>query len=208
MPLVYQQNINESTLLGIWHIEEPESFFLEAVPLGREITHPAKRLQHLAGRYLLMNLFPDFPLELIKVADTRRPFLENEAFHFSISHGGSYAAVACSRHQRVGVDIELIHPRIGKLAEKFLTEEERVVTRSWMLPADESFTMAWSIKEALFKWYAKPGMDFKRHLRLIDTACISGDYQASCTISRDGEVHHLRVNSLLFNGFTLSWVCA
>jgi hypothetical protein len=50
MPLVYQQNINASTKLGVWHIEEPEAFFLEQVPLQREITHPNKRLQHLAGR--------------------------------------------------------------------------------------------------------------------------------------------------------------
>ena len=88
MPLVYQQNINPFTKLGVWHINEPESFFISEVPLQREITHPHKRLQHLAGRYLLKALFPGFPYELIKVADTRKPFLENEAYHFSISHCG------------------------------------------------------------------------------------------------------------------------
>ena len=47
-----------------------------------------KRLQHLAGRYLLYALFDDFPLEEIVIADTRKPFLENEKYHFSISHCG------------------------------------------------------------------------------------------------------------------------
>ena len=31
----------------------------------REISHPHKRLQHLAGRYLLPQLFENFPLKLI-----------------------------------------------------------------------------------------------------------------------------------------------
>ena len=73
MALFYQHNINESTKLGIWKIEEPEEFFLAEVPLNRAITHPHKRLQHLAGRYLLKYLFPDFPYTEIVIADTRKP---------------------------------------------------------------------------------------------------------------------------------------
>ena len=53
MPLVYQQNINEATKMAVWHISEREDFFLKKVTLSNNITHPHKRLQHLAGRYLL-----------------------------------------------------------------------------------------------------------------------------------------------------------
>jgi len=73
MPLFYQQDINESTRLGVWHIQEEESFFSRSVPLQRNITHPHKRLQHLAGRYLLRFLFDDFPYNLIRIAETRLP---------------------------------------------------------------------------------------------------------------------------------------
>ena len=52
MPLVYQQNINAVTKIGVWHIAEAEDFFA-TVPLQKEITHWHKRLQHLAGRFLL-----------------------------------------------------------------------------------------------------------------------------------------------------------
>jgi phosphopantetheinyl transferase len=100
MPLFYQHNINELTKLGIWRIEEPESFYLEEVPLQRSITHPHKRLQHLAGRWMLKRLFPDFPYELIQIADTRKPYLANEAYHFSISHCGDFAAAIVSRDHR------------------------------------------------------------------------------------------------------------
>ena len=102
MPIFFQQDIDESTRLAIWEIGEEESFFLSQVPLQREITHPHKRLQHLAGRYLLKYLFPDFPVELILIADTRKPYLEDEAYHFSISHCDNYAAVVASKESRVG----------------------------------------------------------------------------------------------------------
>ncbi|MDE3144284.1 MAG: 4-phosphopantetheinyl transferase, partial [Bacteroidota bacterium] len=92
MALFYQHNINDTTKLAIWKIEEPISFFLAQVPLQREITHPHKKLQHLAGRYLLRFLFPDFPFDEILIADTKKPYLPYEQYHFSISHCGDYAA--------------------------------------------------------------------------------------------------------------------
>ena len=74
MPLVYQQNINLTTKLGVWHIAEEKDFFLQQVPLQRQITHPNKQLQHLAGRYLLKELYPDFPYKLIRIAEQENPF--------------------------------------------------------------------------------------------------------------------------------------
>ena len=61
MPVFFQHQINDSTRLGIWKIEETEDFFKNNVPLHRDVTHPKKRLQHLAGRFLLQFLAPDFP---------------------------------------------------------------------------------------------------------------------------------------------------
>jgi phosphopantetheinyl transferase len=124
MPLIYQHQINQSSQLGVWHIAEDEAFFLARVPLQRSITHPHKRLQHLAGRLLLTELAPGFPHELIRIADTRKPFLENEAWHFSLSHCGDYAAAIVSRVQRVGVDVELVHEKVARVRHKFLTEGE------------------------------------------------------------------------------------
>ena len=124
MPIFYQQDIDEDTRLGIWKIEEEETFFLQSVVPQREVSHPHKKLQHLAGRYLLRALFPDFPTSLIRVADTRKPFLENEAYHFSISHCDDYAAAIVSRKDRVGVDIEVFNDKVERIKNKFLHREE------------------------------------------------------------------------------------
>lgn len=167
MPLFYQQDINPTTKLAVWEIEEDESFFLQVVPLGREITHPHKRLQHLAGRYLLPFLFPDFPHKEIEIADTRKPFLPGEQYHFSISHCSKYAAAIVSSTERVGVDIEEITPRVEKIKHKFLHTEELAFVHNH--PVDQQITLLtilWSCKEAMFKWWGRGDVDFSEVLRI------------------------------------------
>jgi len=165
MALFYAQTIDEATKLAVWKIEEPEAFFLEKVPLSREITHPAKRLQHLAGRFLLQYLYPDFPIRLIQIADTRKPYLPEDPYHFSISHCGNYAAAIVSTEKRVGIDIEKPTERILRVMNKFLGEAEI----SLIVPHNteqlvKMGTLFWSAKEAMFKWYSHGEIDFKEHL--------------------------------------------
>jgi 4'-phosphopantetheinyl transferase EntD len=172
MPLFYQQDINESTRLGVWKIEEDESFFLQELPLQREITHPNKRLQHLAGRYLLRILFNDFPYELIRIADTRKPFLHNEQYHFSISHSGKYAAAIVSSDKRVGIDVECRTPTVMKVLKKFLNDSEM----NFLKPENNNRpymreTLLWSVKETVFKWHGNGGLDFREHILIRDFSC-------------------------------------
>lgn len=209
MPLFYQHNINQGTKLGIWQIDEPESFFLEKVPLKRDVSHPYKRLQHLAGRYLLSFLFPDFPLEEIRIADTRQPFLESEKYHFSISHCGKYAAAIVSRTRRVGVDIELITPRIETVAQKFLSEEEAhffnedytLFLEKWGLRGrvhQEFLTLIWSSKEALFKWYGQGELDFKKHMQLEGNISMDGEVIKLPFAFNKGQKIHLGLEARTF----------
>jgi phosphopantetheinyl transferase len=199
MPLVYQQNINAVTKIGVWHITEPEDFF--DVPVQREITHWHKRLQHLAGRLLLKELYPDFPVELIKVADTKKPFLEKDPYHFSISHCRDYAAVIISKEYRVGVDIEIVNQKIGRIIPKFLTDEE-----CFLMPRgaiESTATLFWSVKESIYKWKGTGGIDFRKQIRIED---FSGDAAGGiihCTF--DGQTR-LAVHYLFFNGNFLTWV--
>jgi phosphopantetheinyl transferase len=167
VPLFYQQNINETTRLGVWKITETEDFFLQKVPLQRNISHPHKRLQHLAGRYLLRQLFPDFPYEEIAIADTRKPYLPDEQYHFSISHCGDYAAALVSSQYRVGIDIEIMTPRIHRIKEKFLHPAElsfvHQATDAMQVPM---LTLLWSVKEAMYKWWGLGAVDFSEELRI------------------------------------------
>jgi phosphopantetheine--protein transferase-like protein len=169
VPLFYQQDINENTRLGVWKIEEQEDFFLRSVPLQRSITHPHKRLQHLAGRYLLPTLYPDFPHEEIEIADTRKPFLPDEQYHFSISHCGSYAAAIASSVERVGIDIEMITQRIHNIKHKFLSAAELAFVHTHSATEQTRLlTLLWSAKETMFKWWGRGEVDFSEVLQTQD----------------------------------------
>ncbi len=205
MPLFYQQDINQDTRLAVWEISEDESFFLEKVSLRREIAHPHKRLQHLAGRYLLVYLFPDFPAELIEIADTRKPFLPDEQYHFSISHCGNFAAAIISRTERVGVDVELLTPRVEKIKHKFLHPDELQMVDEATINRIQILTLLWSAKEAMFKWWGSGDVDFSEVLRIWQMPNeLNGKINASFQKNEVDVALHLDYR--LMNELTLCWV--
>lgn len=170
MPLIYQHSINSTTLVGLWHITEDESFFLTRVPLPQKVSHPHKRLQHLAGRYLLTALCPNFPLCELMVADTKKPYLPSEQYHFSIAHSGEYAAAIVSTHQRVGIDAEIPGEKILKVKHKYMHADDipALLQNADAYHRQQLITLCWCAKEAMFKWYGKGQIDFKQHLRIYD----------------------------------------
>lgn len=200
MPIFFQHRVDDNTRLGIWKIEEPEEFFKLNVPLHRDVTHPHKRLQHLAGRFLLQFLAPDFPYELIQIAETRKPFLPAEEYHFSISHCGDYAAAIVSKTHRVGVDAEIMRPLVTELVHKFLSEEEKsLLYRQTIL---EQSTIMWSAKEAVFKWYGEGKVDFRGHIQLKKQD--AGTETIQCFFSKTST--DLTIHYRQFDQLVLAWV--
>ena len=209
MPVFYQQTIDRHTKIGIWKIEEPEQFFLQTVPLQNEITHPHKRLQHLAGRYLLRYLFPDFPFDLIRIADARKPFLENELYHFSISHCGDFAAALVSSNKRVGVDVEIFSEKIERVKEKFISkpEETMLVDFAGYNHYNKYLTLIWSCKESIFKWYGSGQLDFRKHMQLqgIHFDELREIIQADFLFAKE-KPQLLNLRSVFLEKFVLSWM--
>ncbi|MBD0295100.1 MAG: 4'-phosphopantetheinyl transferase superfamily protein [Flavisolibacter sp.] len=212
MPLFFQKIIDADTRLAIWRIEEEESFFLEKVSLHRTISHPHKRSQHLAGRYLLSQLFPDFPIALIRIADTLKPYLKDEAYHFSISHCADFAAAIVSKSRRVGVDVELVSHKVRKVQHKFLSEDEiKLVKQSEAMvenipiitsqnnSCNELLTLLWSCKEAVFKWYGLGEIDFREQIVVNRIKQMSEHtYCINICFQKEGE-QQLALHSTFFN---------
>jgi len=205
MPLFFQNDIDSDTRLAVWKIEEEEAFFTEKVPLHRHITHPHKRRQHLAGRYLLQYLFPDFPIGLIQIADTRKPFLEDEAYHFSISHCADYAAVIVSQTKRVGIDIEVPNPKVGRIKNKFLHPEELTAMAENSDNEMQWLTLMWSCKEAVFKWWSYGNVDFSEMIRLQPFEL--QPYGKIDGVFLDNEARHqYSVQYQLFPNISMAWI--
>jgi 4'-phosphopantetheinyl transferase EntD len=210
MPLFYQHNINEHTKLAIWHIAEDENFFLHRVPLKRDVSHAQKRLQHLAGRYLLTELFHDFPLEEILIADTHKPYLVDEKYHFSISHFGHYAAAIVSSTNRVGVDVEKTSPTIEKIRNKFLSEKESVIAFEGIEKSGHrlrQLTLLWSAKETIFKWYSLGNVNFREHICWVKPYFIRSNGFGELSFEfRKQEVIPLSIYYKLFDDLVLTFV--
>lgn len=194
MPIFFQKEIDYSTRVGIWKIEEEESFFKGLVPVHRNVTHPHKRLQHLAGRFLLKYLYPHFPSELIQIADTRKPFLPDEAYHFSISHCGNYAAAIVSKKCRVGIDIELSNEKINRVKHKFINEAEK---KQLDLSSTIQLIQLWSAKESVYKWYGKGGVDVSEDIHIHSFDPVKSQF--ACYFKKLDvplEINYMQFNSL------------
>jgi phosphopantetheinyl transferase len=167
MPFFYQQNINETTHFAIWAIQEPLSYFEDEMQLVVDIQNEERKIQHLAVRWLLKLMMPEIELNQIVLSQNGKPWIPSAPFHFSFSHCKGYAAVAVSDTHPIGIDIEIIHERISKVAPKFLhpQEKERIET----LDAEgqlKQMSFNWAAKESMYKMFEKNGIDFSAHFSI------------------------------------------
>jgi len=208
VPLLLQNFLINDTRLAVWDIKETEAFFLEQVPVNNAITHPHKRLQHLAGRYLLQYMFAAFPYHLIEIASTRKPFLPGDAFHFSISHCSNFAAAIAGADARVGFDVEVITPRVHKIKHKFLSAAELAFVNGYSAGQHNILlTLLWSAKEAMYKWYGLGEVDFiENMLTLPFHFAQSGTIP--CMFTNSTLAEHLTLQYQILQGIILVWVAS
>ena len=163
MPL-FKQWQDKNTTISIWKIEEEENFFLKKAGLKSDKKFLHRRLEHLASRYLLVQFLPDLVLDQIIISDSGKPHAPGHPAYFSISHSFPYAAVAISHDQETGIDIQVYQDKILRLQHKFLSDKEQLLFEN----DPQKITLAWTAKEAAFKWYALGGVDFIRHMPIND----------------------------------------
>ena len=163
MPLYREWSSDPFSLAAIWEITEPESFFKERTGLTVDIKSEKRRLEHLAGRFLLTYLQHDFPLLNIRPDEHDKPRLEGNRYFFSISHSYPYVAAVVSPYVECGIDVQVWHPRMQLLQHKFLSPREQQFFQN----DPKLITMAWSAKEAAYKWQGRRGVEFADHL-IID----------------------------------------
>jgi len=205
MPLVYQQNINEHTKIGVWHILETDDFFLEKVTEHYKIRHFQKKTQHLAGRYLLLEMADNISLKDISLTPTGKPFLPDNSYFFSISHSAEYVAVIISTKSNVAIDIQIILPKIESIKQKYLTVEEMNLLSTLSIFPTDQFTLAWTIKEAMFKFVDEGGIDFKQHLIIENTVFENDVWFTSATFSKI-KVHKIESQSIRLDDFFITLI--
>ena len=174
MPVVFNKNIDDQTILSVWKIEESEELLLAGLQLKQhELDYLAslnngKRMLHwLSTRLLLRTMLNTNEYIDCRMDEHGKPYLVNSDKKISLSHSYDYAAVMIGKTD-VGVDIEQIKTKIHRIQHKFLSPPELA------LPNVKDHTQAlyacWCAKEAVYKWYGKKGLEFRRDIHIQEFA--------------------------------------
>ena len=168
MPLLKMESLGPYTQFGVWKIEETKEDLKEQVELDpaeedqyASFKSEVRKKQWLSYRILLKEMLsPDPPF--LEYDTNGKPRLRNSRLFLSISHSGDYSAVITSKTCPVGIDIERLKDRIHRIKDKFLTlEEDQKIGEANRL---EKLYVAWGAKEAVYKIYGRPEVDFQRDI--------------------------------------------
>ena len=131
MPVIYNQDIDDHTILAVWKIEEGEEELLSGLQLKQHeldfldtLSKGKRLLQWLSTRFLLRTMLNTSEYIDCRLDEHGKPYLVNSPYSISLSHSYDYAAVMIGKDKGVGVDIELIKPKIHRIQQKFLNEPE------------------------------------------------------------------------------------
>jgi phosphopantetheinyl transferase len=205
MPLMYSRHIDNEAKLGLWQISEAEEFFHIPELNTPAIKHPLKRKQHWAGRFLLNELEPSISLSEIHVQESGRPFLAGNPYFFSISHDADQVAALVSENAAVGLDIERIKSKIAAIAPKFVREDERRFLSMADLGGTAGITWIWTVKEAVFKWYGRGKVDFKRDIQIQELDNDGKLIQSRIAFQKLPQLS-LQSSSVLIHDLWVSWI--
>ena len=137
-----------------------------------------RKLEWLAGRWLLHWMSGRSIRGACLKDEFGKPYLEDSKLHISISHSRKMVAVMAGP-KAVGIDIQLIVPKITRLAHKFLNKKEAA-----SISENHSLAMLhiyWGAKESLYKGYGRKKLDFKDHIKITPFTFNTegGDLEAS-----------------------------
>lgn len=169
MPLVKTYYPSKVAVIGVWHIIETIEELEKIIVLNEEdaltynsFTAVKRKKEWLCVRILLRALTNEDLI--IYYNENRKPLLKNTIFNVSISHSRNYVAVYLDQDKCLGIDIEEPREQILKITSKFLSPTELTY-----LPKENKIskaTILWCIKEAMYKFYSKKLLDFKKELAI------------------------------------------
>ena len=160
MPIIYKQEIEDHTVIGVWKISESVEELLSMIQFsqGERDTFEKFKLKSRQAHWLSYRLAirelvgNEGPCEFY-YDDHGKLHFSNLDYSLSVTHSGLYSGVIISKKHYVGIDIEKLGERINILAHKFLNEEE--LKRLPETDQHKFLTVIWSAKEALYKLYGK-----------------------------------------------------
>jgi phosphopantetheinyl transferase len=142
---------------------EPSDFLdnLTEIEIERYLSfsHIQRKREFVASRILRHEVVG---FEHIHYDSVGAPYIKGEGY-ISISHTTNLVGIAVSEKFKLGLDIEVIRPKILNIKHKFLSVEELTFIDSESV---EELTKVWTAKEALYKVSGRNGINFRTELFL------------------------------------------
>jgi len=169
MGVVVNEIIDGNCQLGFWEVVEDFDTVYAMVPLNEDdkntlfnFKNEARRVEWLSVRALL-NIMVQKDVRIV-YNEERKPFLSDKSHNISISHSNKLTSVLLSKDKRVGIDIEFMSHRIGKISHKFINCRESVTSDKTLEKLH--LYIHWCAKEALYKICDKKNINFKDNLTI------------------------------------------
>ena len=167
MPLFNKFNPRLSNL-HLWEITETEEGLINTLTLSESSNSRLNKLKSITQRKQFLSI-----QNLLKLLDIKnddlyydangKPKLSSSKF-ISISHSFDYCGVIICK-SKVGIDIEKFRPKILNISKKFVSSLELKLIKENSI---QNITTIWTIKEAEYKAFGQPGIDFKKNI-IIET---------------------------------------
>lgn len=157
MPLIiYQRDIPGAATLAVWKATEPTAALEQRLvmnELEREHYHSI-RLEKRKREWLTVRILLQLVARRRELAflASGKPVLFPHG-HISISHSGDLAGIVIAQ-EPVGLDIQGVDERIGRIRTKFCNDRELGQLSSGPFQL-EQLTVIWSAKEAVFKYFGE-----------------------------------------------------
>ena len=192
MPITHKIEREEITIL-VWKITEALE---ELKVLGGNINTDNYTSEKREKERLIILLMLNKICEngTITYNEFGAPELDNGK-HLSISHSNELVTIMVS-DIKSGIDIEKISEKALRIASKFASERNLIKLNK------EKATLIWCIKEAIYKWHQKGGVDFIKDI--IITEFLAKKHGKVIAYFRKKE---LNLNYLKINNHYLVYVC-
>ncbi len=207
MGCITKHYLNDSTILGVWKIEEDADALLEMVELDSDdlnkykgFSSNSRRLEFLSVRALLAELLGKEAR--IVYNKNNKPFLKDGSRFLSISHSHKLTAIICSTDEKVGIDLEYMSSNIAAIAFKFINRKEKITKD----PEKRRFHLYlhWCAKESLYKICDKEGINFRRSITILPFEISdSGEIKGKVKTDRIDEVFDLYYSR--YDNYAIVW---
>jgi len=156
-----------------------------------------RKNEYLATRILLKNVAPMASIKYDKVG---RPSLVDSNLYISISHSKNIVSIITSNAPETAIDVQVFDDKVLDLRKKFLSAKEQTMINEDDVKLN---SLAWSIKESLFKSIRQENVPFESCLNIENI----GINKVDCNINHPNIKKKLTVNYKVFDTFVMTYIC-